>query len=60
MKKMFSEPETIPFVSFSQAVREAIECAEKGQLIEHKRVWRLFRDLKIKTLRSMECPRRKN
>lgn len=60
MEKTLSSPETTPSASFSQAVREALECAEKGQLVEHKRVWKLFRDLKIRTLRLMECPGRRN
>ena len=59
MEKTLREPETRLSTAFSQAVCEAIECARKGQLVEHREVKALFLHLKIKTLRLMECKKRR-
>ena len=60
MKKPFASPLSENDDVFRQAVFEAIASAEAGELIDHRQVQSLFLKLKIKTLRLMDCKRKRN
>lgn len=46
--------------AFHKAVHNGIECADRGKTVIHSRVTPLYKELKIKTLRLMDCQRKKH
>ena len=59
MKYLSLNPASTPAKTFCQSVLDGIICADQGKTVDHCQVKTLYKNLKIKTLRLMECRRKK-